>query len=558
MKNNIMSLRHLSLRTLSFATCFLISSAAFANTSVKFADIPADQIAQDVQQTQNPQTGAIEFQARSFDPFEAVDGLAGTVSLRSNSHSTAFSGQTLSGGAVLDINFFYVTESDDPYDVAGFETAAFDAGDYADTIFYDNRIVECSGDIHNVVYQNDYYAGASFGLLAGVYRPFPLYRGHQFFNPYGFVYDWRFPSRLTSTRRFSTRSSLRNRLRNPRRSANQIRLANSRFTGRNLSPRSSLNRSTLSRRSFDRGFSNQSRFNNRDRREGFSSVAREERRATREQNRIDRQGLDRTERRALREERRDNQVADRTERRVERRGFRTIKGTSGRTSPRTGQVSSQASTLQQERSANRANNSVRRSTRIIKNSASRRSAADIVASRSTSQTRPAQTRSPQRSSAPKTPVKATSRNSSSSATSQRSPQRQSTRKSTSQTKPKSQAKRQSARQSTRQSGRSISRSTNRTFKKSSRSNTRRKLNFFSKSSLFGASSYRVYRSSEIVRCAREENLSVHISYDRLEAALDTGLTIFVLDRDGQDIPVYIPPNYIEGFGIAAFSSPHTP
>ena len=61
-----------------------------------------------------------------------------------------------------------------------------------------------------------------------------------------------------------------------------------------------------------------------------------------------------------------------------------------------------------------------------------------------------------------------------------------------------------------------------------------------------------------MRCAREENLSVHISYDRLEAALDTGLTIFVLDRDGQDIPVYIPPNYIEGFGIAAFSSPHTP
>ena len=472
--------------------------------------------------------------------------------MRSNSHSTAFSGQTLSGGAVLDINFFYVTESDDPYDVAGFETAAFDAGDYADTIFYDNRIVECSGDIHNVVYQNDYYAGASFGLLAGVYRPFPLYRGHQFFNPYGFVYDWRFPSRLTSTRRFSTRSSLRNRLRNPRRSANQIRLANSRFTGRNLSPRSSLNRSTLSRRSFGRTVSGQSQFNNiRQRRENLFTAARVERR-------IDRQGLDRSDRQTLREERRDNQGTDRTERRFEGRGFRTIKATSGRPSPRTGQVSSQASTSQQEGSVNRVNSSARRSTRIIKDSASRRSTADIVASRSTSQTRPTQTSSPQRSSAPKTPVKTTSRNSSSSATAQRSPQRQSTRKSTSQTKPKSQAKRQSARQSTRQSGRSISRSTNRTFRKPSRSNTRRKLNFFSQSSLFGASSYRVYRSSEIVRCAREENLSVHISYDRLEAALDTGLTIFVLDRDGQDIPVYIPPNYIEGFGIAAFSSPHTP
>ena len=61
MKNNIMSLRHLSLRTLSFATCFLISSAAFANTSVKFADIPANQIAQDVQQTQIRKLARLSF-----------------------------------------------------------------------------------------------------------------------------------------------------------------------------------------------------------------------------------------------------------------------------------------------------------------------------------------------------------------------------------------------------------------------------------------------------------------------------------------------------------------
>ena len=54
------------------------------------------------------------------------------------------------------------------------------------------------------------------------------------------------------------------------------------------------------------------------------------------------------------------------------------------------------------------------------------------------------------------------------------------------------------------------------------------------------------------KCAREEALSLHISRDHLEAARYEGLTVFVIDRLGQDIPVYIPPNYIEGFTSTAF------
>jgi hypothetical protein len=50
-----------------------------------------------------------------------------------------------------------------------------------------------------------------------------------------------------------------------------------------------------------------------------------------------------------------------------------------------------------------------------------------------------------------------------------------------------------------------------------------------------------------VQCAREEMLSIHISQERLDAARFDGLTVFVLDRQGQEVPVFVPPNYIEGF-----------
>ena len=56
-----------------------------------------------------------------------------------------------------------------------------------------------------------------------------------------------------------------------------------------------------------------------------------------------------------------------------------------------------------------------------------------------------------------------------------------------------------------------------------------------------------------VQCAREELLTVHISQERLDAARFDGLTVFVLDRAGHELPIYVPPNYIEGFRQAAGS-----
>jgi len=61
-------------------------------------------------------------------------------------------------------------------------------------------------------------------------------------------------------------------------------------------------------------------------------------------------------------------------------------------------------------------------------------------------------------------------------------------------------------------------------------------------SLFGRKSRTVQ-----VQCAREESLTIHIPQERLNAARFDGLTVIVLDRKGHELPVFIPPNYIEGF-----------
>lgn len=42
-------------------------------------------------------------------------------------------------------------------------------------------------------------------------------------------------------------------------------------------------------------------------------------------------------------------------------------------------------------------------------------------------------------------------------------------------------------------------------------------------------------------------MTLHIPAERLEAARFDGLSLVLLDKDGGDIPVYIPPNYIAGF-----------
>jgi len=72
---------------------------------------------------------------------------------------------------------------------------------------------------------------------------------------------------------------------------------------------------------------------------------------------------------------------------------------------------------------------------------------------------------------------------------------------------------------------------------------------------FGYNSRAYYGGRQVVTsvrtdCTREELLSVHIPAARLEAARFDGLTVLARDRQGQELPVFIPANYIEGLRLA--------
>lgn len=502
-----MTILSFSFRALSF-TSFILAAPlifipqAFANEPVPLPQISPDQISRDIERRQNPQTGAIEYFAPSFDPFEAIESIAGTVSLRSNTRVTSTDGHILRGGAVLDVNFFYTTESDDPYDVAGFEQAVFLSGEGIDATFYDNRIIECSEKISEVVYDKQYYNGASFGILAGIYRPFPRYRGHSHFGNVGFGYDWRYPSGFSgrqgfnSNNRFSRRGVTSN---------TRARSINSRRD------RDDRNGRLIDRRNDRRNNS----FRNEDRNLRGDNNSEQRREDGRRSNRDFRRERDGDNRRRLgRNGRNDNNVSnggnpDKSDY-APRRGLNTIKGNR--------EGGPERRRVRRNRSESAPIKSAPQGGRTIKRSESA---------------------APQRSerAQPKPSKKS------------RSQPKQSQPKPSKKSRSESRRKDSSPKKS--RAPRSINKATNRSFSRA-RSKNSKGFNFFPQGSYLASGGYRTTSVSVSQRCAREENLSIYIPRERLDAARYDGLTVLVLDRDGKDIPVYIPPNYIEGFRHTVF------
>lgn len=481
---------------------------AQANIAVPLPDISAHQISQDIERRQNPATGAVEYYAPSFDPFEAIENIAGTVSLRSNTRVTANDGHILRGGALLDVNFFYTTQSNDPYDVAGFETAVFLSGESARSVFYDNRIIECSEKVREVVYDKQYYNGASFGILAGVYRPFPRYRGHRHFGNRGFGYDWRYPLGFSGRSGFNRRSRFgrngRSGLRGDRR-------------GRDDRARDRRERDDGRRRDRHNRYHDDVRHD--DQRDNFN---RDERRRNRD-DRYDRDDNDYRGRRG--DGRRDDGRRGRGGNDVTpsfsenpdksdyspRRGLNTIKGGGRR-------GSEQRSNRRNERSGapikSRPVKVQPRSGQTIKRSEPVRAQRTQPKTSRPVRTQPKQSR----------PVR-------------------------SQPKRSQKSERRSSPPKRSRAPRSINKATGRSFRRNRpQIKSGHKLNFFPQGG------YRSTSVSVSQRCAREENLSVYIPRDRLDAARYDGLTILALDRDGKDIPIYIPPNYIEGFRNTVFGA----
>lgn len=518
----------------------LIASALLLTTALaspamaeSLPEISPRQIASDVEVKYNPETGVREYIAPSFDPFEEDPYLAGTTSLRSTSNVTTIDGQSLRGGALLDLTFYYNSESNDPYDTRGYNEAAYLSGEYAPVTRRDSRILECNEQVQDVVYYHeDYYRPSLYGNL---YRPYRHYRGHHGFSR-GFGYDYGHSFRSHGGFRGFRGFRGFNGGRGFRR-------------GDNIDRRRLRNRRDIR----DREERRANREERRREREGRRND-REDRHSNRDDRQSDREGrrANREERRANREGRRGNRIERDRNRDLfsdRRRRFGTYAGPAGRRSatprlgnatPRLGNATPRldSNETQRERRIDRAERSVtpRRNERIVReprrgdrpraertprsrnNNVARPNvgrAAPRAATPRPAHSRPAATPAPRRDRAASTPRRQ-SNNRSRPARAERAPNR----------------------------ARDIkSRNAPRRFGGGKGNSKLRLMGFLPMASAWSRNAVRTVD----VQCAREDVLTVHIPQERLNAARFDGLTVLVLDRTGAEIPVFVPPNYVEGY-----------
>lgn len=449
-------------------------------------DISPEQLAQDVEKRYNDETGETEYIAGSFDPFEGDDTLAGSAFLRTSDTATTIDGRIVSGGAVLEIGTIYTTSSPDSYDIRGFQTAEFISGQPVNVIRYNNKTLDCSRDSQAITYSDDYYRGASYGYIAGLYRIFPRYRGHR---DYGWHRNQWQRGRDTGWRRTYR-------------------------PGRDGDWRRRPDRDTD-----DRGHPG--------RRHDDGDVTR----------RRPRSGDDGVTPRRPR-----TGDGDGTRRRpnggnddVTRRRPRTPDGDITRRGPRTGgdtptprRPRAATDTGKERPPVSRRSPNIQSATgtpaAVTRPERPRRSAPAVPSPRSVAP-RPVAPR-------PVAPRPEASRPQASSPPTYSPPK--SAPPPVSRPRPKPQPT-------------NINRAVDQTFKSRNPRETRSKKHRDFYPMVGGYTRTDVYTS---YRCVKEETLSVHIPQDRLNAARFDGFTVILLDNAGRDVPVFIPPNYVEGFRIA--------
>ena len=463
-----------------------LASPAIAET---LPEISPRQIASDVKMQYNPQTGAREYIAPSFDPFEEDRDMAGTASLRSVSQATTIDGRSVRGGALLDMTFYYNSASNDPYDTRGYEDAVYLSGEYAPVTRRDNRILECNEKVQDVVYYHEDYYRPS--LYVNLYRPYRHYRGHY---GYGRAYGYDYGRGYGGHRGYYGGRGYRR--------------------GFDGDRRRSRNRRNTTDRLIDRAVDEARR----------TATPREDRAATG-------RSLDRTP--SVRQDRDEDRRADRNRRRdrAERRrvaneGFfggprrlGTYAGPAGRRS-QPGRTAAPRATTRTDR-APRTESAPRVKKKGLFGAVTQRAATRAAASRPAPTPRAA-TPAP-RAAAPAPRVK----------------------RAAPAPRPKRAERSRPAR-----AERAVKRAREIKSRNAPRRNTGRKGN--TKLRLMGFMPMASSWSRNVVRnvdtqCAREEMLTLHIPQERLDAARFDGLTVLVLDRSGQEIPVFVPPNYIEGF-----------
>jgi len=525
--------------------------------------VRAEQIAQDVTTEYNPRTGRTEFVAAPFDPFEQDPGMAGSLKLRSADGSVAIDGQRLQGGAIVDVDFYYNSPSDDPYGGRNYGDASFVNGQLAPVVTRDSRVLECSTRVENVVYDHASYYTRS--PRVGIYRPYRHYAGHSGFG-YGFGSGYFGPGYNYYDRNRGNYSRIRGHLRTPRLVRGLLsdyrdgrRDRDRRGDGdRNRDRDGDRNRDGDRDRDGDR---NRDRDRNGDRRDGRGDTG----------------NTPRSNSRGLTAQQRENRLramqlhgsALALSGAVRRNGRSTLSsavpgervviGTGSsqtQTQSRTPKIAPLVSRSDlknperraQSRRAGTARQATPSRTDTTRTIVGRAATAAREANRGTT-VRAGQGRASQpstsRASTPRpTTTRASTPKESSSRSSRSRPSgsRASTSRDSSSSS-RSSSSRSSSSRTTKSRASSPRSAPSRSFSRRSS----RKLNFFPASAQGG----RQVVTSRSVDCAREDKLRVFVSNERLEAARFDGLTLIALDAQGGETPIYIPPNYIEGFRLAA-------
>ena len=478
------------IRTGLIASALLLTTALASPTSAEtLPEISPKQIASDVKVQFNPQTGAREYIAPSFDPFEEDPSMAGTASLRSVANAITIDGQSVRGGALLDMTFYYNSQSSDPYDTRGYEEAVYLSGEYAPVTRRDNRILECNEQVQDVVYYHEDYYRPS--LHVNLFRPYRHYRGHFGYGR-GFGYDY--------GRGYRGYGGYRG-----------YRGGRGYRRGYDGDRRRSRGRRNATDRIVDRA---------------VDEARREARRDNRDERRGNRSERNRDEVRTESRRRDTGRIIDRPYR------MGTNTGAAGRgNSWRRLRDNARSERNRRARTEERSERAPNNRNSVTRNSGTRNNSLAGTAARRAA-TRAAAPRPAPRTSAPRPTPRAE-------APAPR-PQRVAP------------APRRERAQNPRRArvDRAIRRANEFKTRNTPRRNTGRKgnpklrmMNFLPMASSW---SRNVVRNVD-VQCAREEMLTVHIPQERLDAARFDGLTVLVLDRRGNEVPVFVPPNYIEGF-----------
>ena len=476
---------------------------AQANDIIFLPDIPADQIAHDTVRSYDSSTGVSIATAPTFDPFEQDNTLAGTAALRSGPSQIAIDGTPVAGGAYLDLKMIYTSASDDPYDLRGYERAYYVSGDEVSRIHQDVRTLDCTSNTTEVIYEDNYYNSYdTYGYLAGVYLLLPRYRGHRGF--------WNGGSRYRPSASWSDwrRRSSYNAYGNYRAPYSGGHFAGSHDRNRGYGSRGSRRSGTVGRPAGHRG----------DGRRGGRDRDRD--RETAIEDRGETTNTTRTER----HNGRNAMIGGSASRREYRRQRGVV----------TGGPLQRSRANQAEQSDNNERNSARRpgrSTRTDRVGRTDRGRGRNAAASNTSRpvtNRQANPAGPPPQTIARTAPPATVNSNRASRTAPQA-QRQSPQRSTSRPR----------------SSRKLNREVDRSFGRTNRSSrTRKQMEFFPR-----IGGYTQLTSSVVTnyRCVREESVTLHIPQERLDAARFDGMTLVVVDNADRDVPIYLPPNYIEGF-----------